>query len=130
MLAKPGQFRVANLMGAFSLTLFCCSLSVLSSASAWAQASPTPTAHPLVHVPIPLPINPPKGWNASQWASFRARCQRYYDKGLSKIPLTLGEIRTLETCATYGPYPASVTREPPSAQSTSLPPNGIADAGA
>jgi len=127
MLAKRSRFRLANLMGAFSLTLFCCSLSVLSSAPAWAQASPTPTAHPLAHVAIPLPINPPKGWNASQWASFRARCQRYYDK---KIPLTLGEIRTLETCATFGPYPSSVTREPPSAHSTSLPPNGIADAGA
>jgi hypothetical protein len=85
--------------------------------AAWAQAQPTATPRPLVHVPIPMPVNPPKGWDPKQWASLREKCQEYYDKSLSHIPLTMSEFRTLDTCSTLVPYPSSVTREPSRPQS-------------
>jgi hypothetical protein len=102
----------------------------ISSTAVWAQAQPTATARPLVHVPIPIPVNPPKGWDPKQWASFRAKCQEYSDKAHSGIPLTLSEFRTLDTCGTFAPYPASVTRQPSSEQPPSAPPGGDANANA
>jgi hypothetical protein len=93
------------------------------------QASPAATAtpRPLVHVPIPIPVNPPKGWDHKQWASLREKCQEYYDKSLSHIPLTMSEFRTLDTCSTLMPYPSSVTREPSQPQSQPHPPRIAAD---
>ncbi len=117
----------------YSFISICAAIVValaLTSARAQ-QASPAATATPraLAHVPIPLPINAPKGWAPQQWASFRAKCQEYSDKAHSGTPLTRSQFTMLDTCGTFAPYPASATRPPTAGQPKSPPPGGASNAG-
>jgi hypothetical protein len=124
MHTNRNQRRISVVIAAIGFAVLVFSASLASAWEAWAQASPAATAtpRPLAHVPIPIPVNPPKGWDSKQWASLREKCQELVDKGRSGIPLTFSEMTTLETCHTLMPYPASVTREPSQPQSISPPP--------
>jgi hypothetical protein len=68
---------------------------------------------PLPHVPITIPVTPPGGWGAEQWARLRARCQSLADRAAARIPFAnRQEMEDAEMCMRLAPLPASATREP------------------
>jgi len=124
MLQKRRAARIGFVAVLVAVGLCGSQRSLSSPATVWAQVAPqsAASATPLPHVPILIPIAPPKGWDARAWARQRAECQAVVDKGHAGIPLTQGEFRELEVCETVQPYPSSATHEPPS----SSPPEGHA----
>jgi len=94
---------------------FCGSARFSSSpAIVWAQAlsQPAASATPLPHVPIAIPVNPPKGWDAKTWNRLRQQCQEIADKSSAGVAMTRAEYQAAQSCMTMVPYPPSATREP------------------
>ena len=74
---------------------------------------------PLPHVRMTIPLAPPRGWDAKQWASLRARCQSLADRAAARIPYAnRQEMEDAEMCMELAPLPASATREPAYLQAT------------
>jgi len=92
-------------------TLLLLVMGAMAVLSASAQ-QPMPSSQPTVHVPITLPISPPRGWDAKHWATVRQQCQTIANKSASHIGLTMGEYRQAEYCGTLYPPNPSVTHEP------------------
>src|SRR5277367_6060055 len=65
---------------------------------------------PLPHVNTAIPVTPPPGWDAKQWANLRARCQEIADKAAAHRPFARGDWSTAGVCG-------SLVEPPP-------PPNG------
>lgn len=93
------------------LALIACLILGDISFSPEAGAQPVATPGPIRHVPIMIPANPPKGWDATTWTRLRQQCQEIADKSDAGIPMTRAEFEASQTCNTMGPYPPSATRE-------------------
>jgi hypothetical protein len=68
-------------------------------------------ATPLPHVQMAIPVAPPPGWGAAQWASLRAHCQSLADRAAARMPYaTWQEMEDAKMCMELAPY-----RRPPPA---------------
>ncbi len=63
-----------------------------------------------------MPVQPPRGWGAEQWAKLRQSCLRMAEKIQEHEPLTFDELGSREMCMGWGAPP------PPSATGQLLPP--------
>ncbi len=69
-----------------------------------------------------MPVQPPKGWGAEQWARLRQSCLHMAEKIYKHQPLTFDELGGREMCLGYGaPPPPSATGAIPPGE-TVLPP--------
>lgn len=57
---------------------------------------------------IPLPNQPPPGWDPKVWAALRESCQRIANKGTAHVPLSADERVTSQTCSSLAPLPTTL----------------------
>ena len=89
-----------NLLKVLAIAFFLAIAAALVVLRASAQQ---PTSLP--HVNTAIPVTPPPGWDAKQWANLRTRCQEIADKAAAHRPFARGDWSTAGVCGSLGVEP-------------------------